>query len=385
MSDERVSTLDPFRVVHVLRAPKGGAFRHVCDLVTGQAERGLEVGIVSSTGFDEVATEAAFAELTDVCALGIHTVPMQRTLGWSDLSAVRGLGKICRQVGADVMHGHGAKGAAYVRLLAPAIGSKAVYTPHGGSLHFSWRSPAGVVYLTLERLLKSRTDGILFESDYACRTYEDKIGAVSCAQRVVYNGLHDEEFTPVQEGAPEYDFVFVGEIRRLKGIFVLLEAMARLRSAGMPSLLMVGSGPDEAELRARIDALGLGDAVTLSPPIYPARDAFALGRCVVTPSLAESLPYIVLEVLASRVPLLTTRVGGIPEIFGPHSDVLLPPGDAGALADAMSELISDPGSAEARALKLHTHVKLHLRTSQMVDAVVDFYREVLGSYSRDDG
>lgn len=383
MAQEGGSTPHPLRVVHVLRAPKGGAFRHVCDLAAGQAERGLRVGIVSSTGIDEAATEAAFAELRDLCALGIHTVPMQRTLGWSDLRAVRGLGEVCRQVHVDVMHGHGAKGAAYVRLLASRAGAKAVYTPHGGSLHFSWRSVGGALYLALERLLGSRTDGVIFESDYARRAYEAKIGAMSGVHRVVYNGLHEEEFTPVRGGSQRYDFVFVGEIRRLKGIFVLLEALALLRSARTLSVLIVGSGPDEARLRSRIDELELGDAVTLSPPMYPARDAFALGRCVVAPSLAESLPYIVLEVLAARVPLLTTRVGGIPEIVGPHSDVLLPPGDASALARAMGELISDPDSAKARAAALHDHVKGHLRVSQMVDAVVDFYRELLES-PRDD-
>jgi len=308
---------------------------------------------------------------------------MERTLGWADVGAVRGLAAVLREVPADVLHGHGAKGAAYVRLTAARAGAKAVYTPHGGSLHYSWRSPAGAAYLGLERLLGTRTDGMLFESDYARRVFEEKIGALRCAQRVVHNGLREEEFAPVPGGSQEHDFVFVGEIRRLKGIFVLLEALTLLRPERTPSVLIVGSGPDEAQLKARIDELELDDLVTLSPPIHPARDAFALGRCVVAPSLAESLPYVVLESLAAKVPLLTTRVGGIPEIFGPHSDVLLPAGDASALARAMGELLSDPGSAKARAALLHDHVKRHLRVSQMVDSVVDFYGEVLDASARD--
>ena len=151
----------------MLRAPKGGVFRHVCDLVAGQAERGLQVGVVSGVGLGEPATEAAFAELTPACALGIHRFPMERTLGWSDVGAVRGLAGVLREVRADLVHGHGAKGAAYVRLTASRAGAKAVYTPHGGSLHFSWRSPAGAAYLGLERLLRTRTDGLVFESEYA--------------------------------------------------------------------------------------------------------------------------------------------------------------------------------------------------------------------------
>jgi glycosyltransferase involved in cell wall biosynthesis len=134
-------------------------------------------------------------------------------------------------------------------------------------------------------------------------------------------------------------------------------------------------------IRARIRALDLDGSVALSPPIHPARKAFALARCVVIPSLAESLPYIVLEVLASRVPLLTTRVGGIPEIFGPHSDRLLPPGSASALALAMKASLADPVRARTGAEALHTHVKRRFRVPRMVDAVVDFYGDVVGSGS----
>jgi len=335
------------------------------------------VGIVTSRGVGGAATDEVFARLEDACALGIHRHPMDRAVGWSDFRATARLAAVCREVAPDIVHGHGAKGAAYARLAAPRAGARAVYTPHGGSLHYSWGSPAGMVYLALERLLKGRTDGILFESDYARRTYEEKIGAMPCPHRVVYNGLHEEEFAPVPDAAHERDFVFIGEIRRLKGIDVLLEAVARMREGTRPSVLMVGAGPDEARLRSRIGDLGLGDSITLSPPIHPARSAFALGRCVVAPSLAESLPYIVLEVLAAGVPLLTTRVGGIPEIFGPHADVLLPPGDAVALTQAMEKFMNAPAAAREQAGVLRSHVQRHLTVSQMVDAIVDFYREVL--------
>ena len=68
----------------------------------------------------------------------------------------------------------------------------------------------------------------------------------------------------------------------------------------------------------------------------PARDAFALGRLLVAPSRAESLPYIVLEAAAAAVPMITTNVGGIPEIFGPQAAGLVAPGDAAALARAIA-------------------------------------------------
>src|ERR1700676_1600164 len=66
---------------------------------------------------------------------------------------------------ADVLHGHGAKGGAYARLANSAHAIR-VYTPHGGSLHYGWGSPTGLLYLTLERILIARTDLFLFESAY---------------------------------------------------------------------------------------------------------------------------------------------------------------------------------------------------------------------------
>ena len=369
----------PLRIIQLLRGAQGGSFRHLRDLAREQADRGHQVGIVTSTGVGGANTDAALAALEPHCTLGIHRFPMDRSLGPSDVGAVRAIGRVFREARPHIVHGHGAKGAAYARLLARRAGAKAVYTPHGGSLHYSWRSVSGTLYLTLERVLMGRTDGLIFASDYSRRSYESKVGRPSCPTRVIHNGLHDDEFVPVPRGSEAYDFVFVGEIRLLKGIDVLLEAVVELTRERTLSVLMVGAGPDEAHLRERIGTLGLSDVVTLSPPIHPARKAFEMGRCIVMPSLAESLPYIVLEVLASRVPLLATHVGGIPEIFGPHSDSLLPPADAPALARAMGAFLDDPGAAMEEASRLHEYLGRHVRVPQMVDATMELYQAVLGA------
>ncbi len=115
----------------------------------------------------------------------------------------------------------------------------------------------------------------------------------------------------------------------------------------------------------------------LAPPVRPVTEALARGRCIVIPSLAESLPYIVLETIGARIPLLTTETGGIPEIFGPFADQLLPPGDAQALADAMLGFLQDPERAYANAERIRDHIKGAFRVSRMVEAVTEFYSEVL--------
>jgi glycosyltransferase involved in cell wall biosynthesis len=105
---------------------------------------------------------------------------------------------------------------------------------------------------------------------------------------------------------------------------------------------------------------------------------------MVAPSRAESMPYIVLETLAARVPLLTTDVGGIPEIFGPFGDRLMPPDDPAELARRiLDELARSPAARARRAEELAMHVQALFSVDAMAEAVIAAYREALGSRSLD--
>jgi len=364
----------PLAILHVFRAPVGGLFRHVVDLVRGQAAAGHRVGIVADASTGGARAEAALAELAPLLALGMTRVPMSRHLGLRDVTAVRRVAQAIAARGADVIHGHGAKGGAYARL----VGTRALraYTPHGGSLHFDPRSPIGFVYLTLERALLPRTDLILFESAYARDVYHARIGTPAAPVRVIHNGVAAAEFAPVPPAADASDVVFVGELRRLKGVDVLIEALGLLSAGGRPvSATIVGSGPEAAEFEALARARGL--AKVTFPGAMPAREAFARGRLLIVPSRAESLPYIVLEAAAAGLPMLATNVGGIPEIFGPHGRRLLPPGDAARLAEAIRAALADPAAAQASAQALRERVRTHFSAEAMVQGVLAAYREAL--------
>ncbi|HML12000.1 MAG TPA: glycosyltransferase [Xanthobacteraceae bacterium] len=358
-------------ILHLFRAPVGGLFRHVLDLARGQAAAGHRVGIVADATTGGARAEAALAEIAPLLGLGVMRVPMCRHLGARDVAALRRVARVIRATGADVVHGHGAKGGAYARLAGS--GAVRAYTPHGGSLHFDPRSPLGFVYLTLERVLLPRTDLILFESAYARDVYRARIGAPAAPMRVVHNGVNAAEFAPVAPAADAGDLVFVGELRRLKGVDVLIEALGLLDAGGRPvSATIVGAGPEAAAYQALAQARGL--AQVKFPGALAAREAFARGRLLIVPSRAESLPYIVLEAAAAAMPLLATNVGGIPEIFGPHSGRLLPPGDAGKLADAIRAALADPAGTQAAAQALRDRVRAEFTVEAMVDGVLGAYR-----------
>jgi glycosyltransferase involved in cell wall biosynthesis len=355
----------------------GGLFRHVRDLAAEQTRRGHAVSVVCDAASADALTEARLEALAPNLGLGLLRVPMSRELGLSDISAYRAVRDRAFKFDFDVIHGHGAKGGAYSRLVAHALtraGETIVscYTPHGGSLHYHPATITGRIYMGLERQLARFTDAIVFESAYAAGRYSAQIGPPACVTRVIPNGLGPEEFAAVDANPAAADFLYVGELRQLKGVDVMLRALALVKAQRAVSAVIVGAGPDSAAYTREAAALGLESAVTFESPM-PAREAFALGRVLVVPSRAESLPYIVLEAAAAGLPLLATDVGGIPEIVADTDTALLPAGDADALARAMLEALAEPAAAQARALHLQDAVAQRFTIATMTDAVLGVY------------
>jgi glycosyltransferase involved in cell wall biosynthesis len=353
-----------------MRAPIGGLFRHVVDLAREQAARGHAVGVIADSATGGEAATRTLAELESSLAFGVSRVPMSRQVGLLDRRALRHVTERARETGATVLHGHGAKGGAYARLAGGA--ALRVYTPHGGSLSFSPYSPAGLVYLTIERWLRRRTDLILFESEYAEQTFRRRVGAPPF-HRVVHNGIGPADLTPVEVDPDAADFIYMGEMRRLKGVDLALEALARLAAEGWNGrAIFYGEGPDRSSFEDRARDLGLLHQVHFPGRSDP-RTAFPTGRLLLVPSRIESLPYIVLEAAAACLPMIATRAGGIPEIFGPDSHVLLPPGDAEAIVAAIKRMENEGDAGLVR--RLHERVAKYFSTDAMTDAVLAAYAD----------
>jgi glycosyltransferase involved in cell wall biosynthesis len=309
--------------VHILRAPLGGLFRHVLDGAHGQSQRGHRVGLIVDSTTGGARAEAILADLAPSLELGLERTAIARELGPSDLPALRLISRRVKLLAPDVLHGHGATGAALARLALSAPHAIRVYTPHGGSLVYRPGTFIGSFNRSLEWLLKWRTDLLLFESSYAASLFRTQMGRPPAMVRVVHNGVGDAEFAPVALRSDAADIVCVGELRPVKAIDVLIEALALLkRSSRRLSAAIAGEGPESAPLKAQAQRLEVADQVRFIG-YCPAREAFALGRMLVIPSRAESLPYVVLEAAAAGVPIIATAVGGVPEIFGPQADALI--------------------------------------------------------------
>jgi glycosyltransferase involved in cell wall biosynthesis len=108
-----------------------------------------------------------------------------------------------------------------------------------------------------------------------------------------------------------------------------------------------------------------------------ARDAFATARAVTVPSRAESMPYVVLEAIAAGMPIVTTDVGGIPEIFGSEANQLVPAGDADALAGAIKTLVTSPEASRVAAERRRDRIAERFSVHTMERDITATYAEVL--------
>jgi glycosyltransferase involved in cell wall biosynthesis len=369
------SSTKPLRILHVVRTPVGGIFRHVVDLANGQADRGHHVGIVadSLTGGDRA--KAALEEIAPRLKLGVHRLAIRREPFPTDVLLWLRFRRLFHSLNADVLHGHGAKVGAFVRLRARSKDTLRVYTPHGGSLHYPPSSLQGKFYSRLERTLMNSTDLFLFESAFARDTYQRVVGTPRGLVRCVFNGVTAEEFDPVAQEPDATDVVYVGEFRHIKGADLLIDAVARLHADGKPvTLTLAGDGEEMESLKAQVLKHGLTDAVRFIGHVK-ARYGFSKGKLFVVPSRGDSMPYVVIEAAAAGIPMVAANVGGIPEIFGPHTDALFAPRIVTAMADAIEAALEDPAAAQARAKSLRERVFLHFSQKAMVEGVLASYRE----------
>jgi len=365
----------PLRILHAVRTPVGGIFRHILDLANGQVDRGHHVGIIADSLTGGERAKAALAEIAPRLTLGVHRIAIRREPFPTDVLVWARFTRLIHRLKPDVLHGHGAKAGAFIRLKSRSKHTIRVYTPHGGSLHYPLSTFKGALYGRLERTLMNNTDLFLFESTFARDTYQRMIGTPKGLVRCVFNGVTADEFDPVVKASDATDVVYVGEFRHIKGADLLIDAVARLRADGKPvTLTLAGDGEETENLKAQIQKLGLTDAVRFIGHVK-ARYGFSKGSVLVVPSRGDSMPYVVIEAAAAGIPMVAANVGGIPEIFGSHADALFAPNIVAAMADAIEIALEDPEAAQARAKSLRERIFLHFSQKAMVEGVLAGYRD----------
>lgn len=255
------------------------------------------------------------------------------------------LARHLQDIGARHLHNHFAMSSSTVAMLAARLAD----IPYSFTLH----GPDSL-YTPYHWHLKEKIRQAAFVS---CISHFARSQAMVFAERddwkklhIVHCGIEPERYDHAPYDGPPR-LLFVGRLSGVKGVPVLLEALARLAPTH-PELrvTLIGDGPDRAALEGEAAERGVADRCDFVGFRSQAEVAEALTQhsALVLPSFAEGLPVVLMEALASARPVVTTRIAGVAELVedGVNGRVVAP-GDVAALTDALADVLAAPERAAA--------------------------------------
>ncbi len=245
-----------------------------------------------------------------------------------------------RRNGVRHLHNHIAKASCTVAMLTSRVsGIPFSFTLHGPDIFFEperWRLDAKIseakFVACISHFCRSQAMAFSHKDDW------DKLHIVHCGvDPVRYQGRD-----VTRQGN---QLLFVGRLAGVKGVPLLLETMRTLGQE-FPNLrlVLVGDGPERAVLEQQAKEMGVSDAIMFAGYKSQSEVATILmeSDALVLPSFAEGVPVVLMEAMAANLPVVSTRVAGIPELVEDKvSGVLVPPGDVTALCAGLRQVLSD--------------------------------------------
>lgn len=336
----------PLAVLHIAApAAFGGLESVVRALALGQASRGDRVHIAAVVSPDHDThpfVEAVRRDSVDVRAITVRPR--------SYLAERRAVERLCGELKPDVVHTHGFRPDVVDGGVASAFGATVVSTCHG-FIDTNWR---GRAYQWLQRRRLRHFDAVIAVApSIAARlrgagVMPEKIHVVHNAYTAPTRVMARDDARRMLGLPADGEIVgWVGRLSREKGADVALDALARLDRPDV-RLAMVGAGPELASLQERARALGLGDRVVFTGAVPDVATLLAAFDAFLLSSRTEGTPMALLEAMAAGIPIVATRVGGIPDVLDAQSAILVGSEDSAAIADGLAMTFARPGAAAAR-------------------------------------
>ena len=261
------------------------------------------------------------------------------------------LAQLCGEERTDVLHTHGEREDVLHVGVGHGAGIPVLTTIHGSSR----LGGVTTAHYLIQHALLWRFDAVVPVSRKIARSLR-WWGVPRRKLHLIRNGWSvpvaflDRAAARQALGAPPDGLVigFVGRLIPVKGADLFLEAFAHCRDLPTHAVI-VGDGASRSALEARAAELGLEDRVTFAGTHPEAARVFRAFDAWVLSSRSEGTPNVLLEAMASGVPIVATAVGGVPEVVSPAEAVLVPPENPEALADGIRRVLIDPDGARRRA------------------------------------
>jgi glycosyltransferase involved in cell wall biosynthesis len=363
----------------------GGGQKVALDLCAGLrelCETGVEMGMLGCT-VEQLRSHSAFVVPYD----GNYASP------WSLASTTYRLRNVLRKRGYDFVHSHGWDADILAHEAIRGLGATHVIHLHVAPQWIHSSAMKHRVRRAMTRRMFSAHEVEILAVSHAVKDHWGRVFAESArTAQVIHNGVDAECFRPPdsrrhRDGQTRDEFVLgtAGRLAPQKGLTYLLDALPTViaRSRKPIRLDVAGCGSQGAHLEARSARLGIRKCVRFlgsvsnMPDFYRSIDAFVL------PSLSEGLPGVVLEAMATSLPIVATDVGGTKEAVTDRIDGrIVPPRDPEALAAALSEIISDDSLRERMAASARARVCQAFSIHAQVEKIHALYVEALAARRR---
>ena len=365
-----MSVARPLSILHVdPERGLGGGERQVLGLLDHLQARGLHQTLAADPS-------GRLAPL--VAERGIAIAPL-RIRNHLDVVAARRLAGLLARERYDILHFHTARAHAMAAFLGASRGVSRVVTRR-----MDYRLRGG--WYT-RRLYNHEVQAVVAISE-GVRAMLIESGVDAARIHVVPSGVDADRFVPTagarSAARARYQIadhacllVVVGALEERKGHAVLLEALAILANPRV-HLLCAGEGSARAGLEARCTALGLDATVRFLGRVDDVASVLAAADVMVMPSRQEGLGVAALEAMAVGLPVIASRVGGLPEaVKDGETGLLVPTGDSAALAAAIGRLAADPMLARRLGAQGATLVRTRFTMAGMADATLAIYRHLV--------
>jgi len=321
-----------------------GAPRHLLSLVDSLSDKDFSISVILPQG--PLADELKKRKITT------FLVPMRAR---SDTDAVRAIQKLLRKYDPHIMHVHGQRAGVLARLAVTGLPIKVIYTEHTRTPQFRLANP--MLEWTHVRAMKILDAGthmnIAVSKAVANFLINSKVTRPAKVQ-VIYNGIESLEPKHIdkqtldiinQYGLRKQDIIIgtVGSLNIQKDTATLIKAMERvLKKLPKAKLVLVGSGPLRRKLEQLAKKLKIDQQVIFAGSLPSISGIVQLFTVFVLPSKSEAFGISLLEAMRSGVPVIATKVGGIPEVVVSNKNgLLVDPGNPKALSAAIMKLLND--------------------------------------------
>jgi glycosyltransferase involved in cell wall biosynthesis len=365
-------------ILHVLApAEVGGLETVVLNLTAEQQRRGHAVAIAAVVAPDR----AEHPFVRSMAQTGIPVYPIEVATR-AYLHERRAIQRLCLRIGPNVLHTHGFRPDVLDGPVAHRIGAASVSTVHG-FLAGTWR---GRIYEWLQERSYRRFDAVVAVSrligsrlvDSGVRA--DRVHVVPNAIRFSEHGTRNDARRELDLPDDAFIIGWIGRLSHEKGPDVMLRALKELETD--VRLCVLGSGRDADALRRLTSMLDIEHRVYWRGVIPNAKRVLSAFDVIALTSRTEGTPMVLLEAMNALIPVIATKVGGIPDVISEREGSLVPPEDPQAVAQAVRDVRSDPFAAMQRALTANRRLENQYNVASWADQYDQVYRRALQRLQR---